>query len=365
MVVVVALGIFMTKKLASQKKAPERRGPVAGVRVVNTLEVENGKVQSVIPITGKLTAAQKMDVVAEVPGRMLPTRTAFKEGNRFGAGSTLIQLDNEEIRMNLLAARAGFQTSITQMMPDIKLDYPASAEGWQNYLDNLDVNKPLAALPEPKSEQERYFLSGRNIHQQYYNIKASEERLQKYTFSAPYSGIVTQSNVDPGMMVVTGQKLGEFLNPNSYELEAAVSVSDVKYLKLGDKVALRSNNLNEEFEGRIKRISNKIDPATQTLRVFVSVSGPALKEGMYLHGKILSEEVENAIAIPRKLLEDKQLYVIQDSVLALKPVEVVKISLETAIVRGLKDGQVLLNENLVGAYEGMKVKPLKKKQKAG
>lgn len=348
--------MFASKKVAQSGKETSRQAEFTSVKVVRVLPVQNGLVPSRIPLTGKLVASQKVAVISEVNGRMLRTTPDFKEGNFFGGGSALIKVDHTEAKINLLAQRSSFQTSLTQMMPDLRLDYPANAAAWQKYLDDFDVNKPLPALPAAQSEKEKYFLSARGISTQYFNIKVLEERLGKYTINAPFGGVVTASTVDPGTMIVAGQKLGEFSNPSVYELEASVGVSDLNFLKIGQQVALRSENLNQTFTGTIRRISDKIDPNTQTVRVFVAVSDRNLKEGMYLAGEIQAGSFENAFEIPRKLVEENEVFLVADSVLKRKPVEVKRITDKTAVVTGLANGEVLLNENIIGAFEGMKVK---------
>jgi RND family efflux transporter MFP subunit len=242
------------------------------------------------------------------------------------------------------------------MLPDIRLDYSANAPEWQKYLDDFDVNKPLPALPTPKSDKEKYFLSTRGLSAQFFNIKALEERLTKYTIFAPFGGVVTSAGVDPGTMVVAGQKLGEFSNPSTYELEASVSISDLEYIKTNQQVSLKSDNLNQTWQGIIRRISDKIDPNTQTVRVFVAVSGKELREGMYLYGEILAGTFEDAFEIPRKLVEDNAVYLVTDNMLKRKPITVLRITEKVAIVKGLTNGDLLLNENITGAFEGMKVK---------
>ena len=87
------------------------------------------------------------------------------------------------------------------------------------------------------------------------------------------------------------------------------------------------------------------------------MNGRGLKEGMYLKGNINADVINDALEIPRKLLvNERELYVVQDSLLVSKAVEVVKMNDETVIVRGLSDGTHIISETVAGAYDGMKVK---------
>lgn len=354
-VVIIVIGIIGFKFLSGQKKVEDRRTDKAKP-FVRTLVVENGEVPSVIAITGRLLAREKISVIAEVMGTLKEGNKVFKEGVAYSKGETMLSIDANEFRMNLLAQKSAFLNLLTQMMPDLKIDYSESAGKWDSYIKSFELEKPLPTLPEADG-QEKFFLSSRNVYQQYYAIKSLEERLAKYNIVAPFSGTVTVSNVYPGMTLPAGQMLGEFLNPNSFEIETAIPAGDMKYIKIGDKVNLKSSELGKSWEGRVARISDKIDPSTQSVKVFVSVQGSGLREGLYLSGDIRSGSFENSFELPRKLLvDDNMVFTIQDSVLAKQEVEIVKVNRGSVVIKGLSDNTILLNESMPGAYDGMLVK---------
>ena len=109
----------------------------------------------------------------------------------------------------------------------------------------------------------------------------------------------------------------------------------------------------------MKRISDQIDPGTQTVQVFIGVNGKELREGMYLRGDIVARSVGEAVRIPRNLLVDQsQVFTIQDSILRLHTIKLVKVEPETVIVQGVPNGTPLLAKPIPGAFDGMKVEPL-------
>jgi membrane fusion protein (multidrug efflux system) len=359
----IAVGVFGFNKFKSMKKAQDKQTGKS-VRYVRTIKVENSDINSTIPITGRLTAREKISVIAEVMGRLQETPKDFKEGVAFNKGEVLLKIDPKEFQMNLLAQKSGFLNLVTQMMPDLKLDYPEGAKKWQEFIDAFELDKPLPDYPDATSNQEKYFLASRNIYQQYYSIKSLEERLAKYIIRAPFDGTVSMSNVYPGMTVPIGQMLGEFLNPSSYEIDAAVNTTDINFINIGDEVKLASKDLNQTWTGKVIRISDKIDPSTQSIKIIVSVSGKGLKEGLYLQGEIKTGVLENSFELPRKLLvENSFVYSVEDTMLHENEVEVLKINRSSAIVKGLEDGTVLLDESLPGAYEGMPVRSKSEREK--
>lgn len=348
---------LVATKLMQEKPAPPRKEEAKVVPTVATISARVESVPTTLEVQGELVAFDKIDIFSEVTGSLLSTSRPFKVGTYFPNGSVLIKIDDAEARLALLAQKSNLLNAITQLMPDLKIDYPESFAQWETYLDGFDPEAGITPLPKPLNDQEKFFIASRNLYTQYYNIKSQEERLAKYIIKAPFGGVITQTSINSGAVVRAGQKLGELMNTGNYELQATVSLSDLKYIEPGNIVNLSSGDVDGEWTGRIKRINNQVDPGTQTVKVFISVNGKGLREGMYLRGDIAASQIENAVRIPRDLLIGQEsVYLVRDGVLELMPVQVVKITPEHAIVRGLPDGAPLLSEVFPNAFDGMKVK---------
>lgn len=355
-VALIGGSLFINQLLSSQKKPAERALARSSVKMVKVKPVETGALVSKVDVTGRLVARDKIELFAEVGGLLQRGARPLREGNYFQKGQVLANIDDEEFQLNLLAQKSSLMNQITLMMPDLKTDYPEAFPAWKAYLDGLDIQQPLAPLPEPVSEQDKYYISARNIYNLFYSIQSAEVRADKYSLEAPFSGVVTEATINEGTLVRVGQKLGEFINPYVYEMEAAVNMSELDFVKVGSTVDLTSRELTGSWKGRVVRISNRIDPQTQTVKVFIAVSGKELKEGMYLSAVIEGTSVDDAVEIPRNLLiENREVYVVQDSSLKLQPVKPVLFMTNTVYVRGLEDSMALLNETVIGAFEGMKV----------
>ena len=358
-VLVILAAIGGQKFLANQKKEAPRKEVTMNVKQAEVMPVELTSIATTLDVEGQLAAFDKIDLYSEIGGMVQSTARTFKIGTYFPKGSALLQVDDSEARLALLAQKSTLLNAIAQAMPDLKIDYPESFPAWEAYLNAYDVEQNIQALPNPQTDQEKRFIAARNLYTQYYNIKSQEQRLDKYTLYAPFSGVLTAADVQIGTVIRAGQKLGELMANGNYELVATVPLSDLNYLKMGSTVALSSEDIGGEWQGRVKRISDQIDPGSQTVQVFISVSGKDLREGMYMRGEVASRQVEDAMRIPRDLLVDQQgVYVVQDSFLLLRPIEVVKMEAETVIVQGLQAQQQLLAKPLPGAFDSMRVAPI-------
>jgi membrane fusion protein (multidrug efflux system) len=355
---VVLFGGILAMQFLSKQKAPPPKKPktVTPTRKIDVKEVENTAVKTNVNVQGRVVAYDKIDIFSEVNGTLIASPKPFKVGTYFKKGEEMLRLDKEEARLSLYSQKSNLLNAISQMMPDLKIDYPESFPDWQSYLENFDIEAPIKAFPEPKSKREKYLIASRNLLSQYYTIKSAEERLAKYTIYAPFSGVLTSVNIQPGALVRAAQPLGMLMNNSNYELEATVPLSDMRFLGLGNKVVLRSPDIKGSWTGVVKRISDQIDPGSQSIKVYIQVNGTKLKEGMYLSGEVASTLIDSAFSIHRDLLVNQnELYIVEDSSLVLKKVEIEKLTSEEAIIRGLGNGVLILNQSPIGAYPGENV----------
>lgn len=230
---------------------------------------------------------------------------------------------------------------------------------WKNYVSDFDVKKSIKQLPTPTSGREQFFYASRNLENQYLNIKSREKNLSKYIIFAPFAGVVTESNINPGALVRNGQKLGEFISPYAYELEATVALEEVGFFKPGSPVRLTSDAVIGEWSGKVARVGKSIDASTQTQKIFIRVSGNDLNEGMFLNGYVTTEKIDNAITVSRKLLNDKnELYIVENNKLKIQPIQLVKYDGNNAIIKGITEGTKVLAQPILGSYDGMAVKAI-------
>ena len=353
----IAGGIYVASLLVGNKKKrkPNNREviPVAFVK-----EVKNSTIPVQVTESGRLVAKNRIQLYAEVQGVMESTKKEFKPGAVYHKGEVMVRIRSNDYYAKLQAQKSMLQNLITSILPDLHLDYPEAYPKWDAYLRKFDLNKPIPPLPEPTSDKEKFFVTGRNIYNTYYNTKNMEIIYGKYTLRAPFSGILTDALVTPGTLIRPGQKLGEFIDPTVYELEIAVNKTILPALSVGQRVKVRDvESLNETWDGKIIRINGRVDPATQTVKVFIEVRGKGIKEGMYLEAIVEGKDQKDAFEVDRSLIvDDSNLFVVEDNKLKIISVIPVFYNQKTVIVKGLQDGQKVLIKMIPGAFSGMKVK---------
>ncbi len=354
----ILLGNFLIEK--SKKPKPNFKKTKKTVFVE---EVKNDDIPIVLSANGNLIAVNKIDIFSEVQGILENSNKLFKPGTKYYKGQTLLTINSDEFTASLKSQRSNLFNLITSILPDVRLDFTSEFKKWESYLQSFDVNSNIPKIPTFSTDKEKYFVSGRGILTAYYNVKNLEVRLSKHQIKAPFTGVLTEALVTSGSLVRAGQKLGEFIDTSLYEMEVSVNSEFADLLKVGNSVNLTNSSKTKTYVGKVVRVNAKIDQTSQTIKAYIDVKHPDLKEGMFLEANLVAKSVSNAIEISRKLLVDNHsIYTVKnDSILTLVKINPVYFGAEKVVVKGLKNNDKVLTQNLPGAFNGMIVKINKKK----
>ena len=321
--------------------------------------VKNGSNKIEIERNGKLKSSNRISIISEVQGTKKKNRNkSFKEGVSFKKDETLIEINSSEFNSTVKQSRSELKNLIASVLPDIKIDYAENFNEWKSYFDNLSVENPISKLPNSSSEKENLFLVGRGIESAYYKAKNLEERLSKYKIKAPFDGILVKGNISEGAYIVPNQMLGEFIDPNNFEVGVSIPVNHIEKIRLNLSVSIISNDNKNTITGKIKRINQKVDEMTQTIKIFIEFNNKNLFEGKFVEVKIPLGIIPNSQIISRSLLiNDSYVFIAnEDNKISKINVTPLFYNKENVIVTGLEDGTRLITSNISGIYEGMKIK---------
>jgi hypothetical protein len=195
---IIVLAVMLAGFFSGQKKAPENRKPPVVLKTVSTKKVSYDRLKTSVVSYGRVETAQSLDLLSEVGGRMSEGSIRLKEGERFQKGTLLFYIDDEEAVLNLKSQKSNFLRDLAGILPDFKVDFNDNFDTWQQYFNSLNIDKKFASLPKTKSEKEKTFLATKGIYSSYYSIKSAEVRLSKHRYYAPFSGSITEVNLQSG-----------------------------------------------------------------------------------------------------------------------------------------------------------------------
>jgi RND family efflux transporter MFP subunit len=233
---------------------------VPSVAVVHPL-AEKPDVELVLP--GSLQAFKESPIYARTNGYLL--RWYKDIGSRVKKGELLARIDTPEVDQELNQARATRQQVLAQMeLAKI------TAERWENLRKTDSVS-----AQEADQQTSGYQQSQANLAAADANVRRLEELESFKDVYAPFTGVLTRRNVDPGALInagASGKELFDFAEVDTLRVFTSVPQAYAPYIKAGVKAAITLQEFpGEKFAGVVARTAEAIDPATRTLLTEVDV----------------------------------------------------------------------------------------------
>ncbi len=331
---------------------------------VRTASVKYSEIESQVSASGRIVSQSFVDVSSEVQGKILPGHIALKKGQAFNKGDLLLQIYSKEFELALQSKKSRFLTSIANILPDFKIDYPENYSAWSKFFDEIKIDRKMPALPSLKSKQEKVFLASKNILSDYYSIQSDEIRLDKYKIRAPFKGVYTQVNSEVGSIANPGVRLGQIIRTDQLELEVPVKTNDIKWLNKGDKAIVSTEDGLMKWNGKVVRISEFVDENTQSISVFVSITpdkNQKLFNGQYLKAVFPGKITQAGMEIPRNAVFNfNEVFTVVEGKLKKKIITIEKFNQNSLIVSGLPEGIDVVTEPLINAIENTEVEAIRK-----
>jgi multidrug efflux pump subunit AcrA (membrane-fusion protein) len=357
---IIIFSFLSMKALSGLKENPEPKPPVETLRFVKAKPIKYEDITASLTASGRVASRSEITISAEVSGKILEGKVPFKAGLSFGKGDLLVKIYDNEAALSLKAAVSSFLTQLAGILPDLKIDFPESYSKWYSFFERIEIQKDLPELPEFSSTQEKVFLASKNILSNYYTIKSSESRLKKYSIYAPFSGAITQVNVENGAIANVGATLGKIINTSSLELEVPLEVKDAKWINIGDRVLASEESGQDEWSGTVLRKAGDVNEETQSMSVYVSLTNNSSKpiyKGQYLKARFHGIPLNSVMELPRNaVFNSNEVFTVEDSLLTKEEINVVKVGEKTLFFNGLKENTEIVVEPLVNAPEQTKVK---------
>lgn len=361
--VIIAGAYFLSVFISSLKEEPEVKKKPVVKKYVQTAPVQYSDLKTHVITYGRVENAQSLDMIAEVSGRMTEG-VRLKEGQSFKKGDLIFKIDDEEARLNLKSQKSNFLRDLAGILPDLKIDFSDNFSTWQAYFNQLDIDKRFPSLPKVTTEKEKTFLATRGIYSAYYAIQSAEVRLEKYRYYAPFSGSIMEVALQSGSFVNAGTRIGKILRLGTHEMRVSVETRDIPWIREGSSVDIYSEEAQQSLRGQVTRISDYVNQNTQSVDVFIAINAEGMKiyDGQYFKAAMPARTVKNGMIMPRSALYNgNEVFVLEDSFLRRKTVNIIRLAEDDAIFNGLMPGEELVVEPLLGAFNNMKA--FKKEQK--
>jgi RND family efflux transporter MFP subunit len=290
LLVLVTAGVvtFLNRKSESDALAKETDAVAVPTVAVIQPQTEPGDDELVLP--GNLQAYIESPIFARTNGYLL--RWYKDIGSKVEKGELLAAIDTPEVDQELSQARAT-REQIKAMLGMAKI----SADRWANLRKTDSVSQQ-----EADQQSSSYDQALANMAAAEANVKRLEELESFKNVYAPFSGVLTKRNVDPGALINSGaQAAGRELFDIARVDPLRVYVSVPQAYAPNIKVGMKANVTLQEFPGQkyvgtVVRTADAIDQATRTLNTEVDVPN---KDGKLLSGSFGQVHFATGTSIPR------------------------------------------------------------------
>jgi membrane fusion protein (multidrug efflux system) len=304
---------------------------------VEIAAITKGDIAAYFTGTATIEAEEETDVVAKVGG--VVETILVEEGDYVEAGQVLAKLDAEKISVQLEQARANLR----------KLE--------SNYDRNKDLHEKSLVSTEV-FQQVRYEYE----HQKaVYDL--AELELTYTSIRTPISGVVAERLIKVGNMILPNQATFRVTGFNPLIAVLHVPERQLGRLRVGQKTLLHVDALgDQEFAGRIGRVSPVVDPGTGTIKVTVEVHDATrrLRPGMFARLKIIYDVHSDVVMAPKDAIiaEDRQsaVFVVRDSLAYRQFIDIgYANSTHVEVLSGLQPGDTVVTTGKGSLKDSTKV----------
>jgi membrane fusion protein, multidrug efflux system len=335
---------FISRKSESDALAKETEAiSVPTVAVVHP-QAEDGNDELVLP--GNLQAFEESPIFARTNGYLL--RWYKDIGSKIQKGELLAAIDTPEVDQELSQARAS-REQVRSALGLAKI----SADRWANLRKSDSVSQQEADQQASGYQQALANLAAADA-----NVRRLEQLESFKNVYAPFSGVLTRRNVDPGALInsgagVAGRELFDVARVDPLRVYVSVPQAYAPSMKVGLKANVTLQEFpGQKFLGMVARTADAIDPATRTLNTEVDVPN---KGGKLLPGSFGQVHFATGTSVPRITIpvnamlfraEGPRVAVVdKDSKVHLRPINIGRDFGATLEILGGLDGsdQIIIN----------------------
>lgn len=358
---ILAVGILSFVGFGSMKKPPEEKEEVNNTPIVATKDVELVPVSLDVKSYGVVQPKFETVLVAQVSGELVELSSRFVQGGFVKQGELLARIDPSDYRAALMDAEANLAAAKADLKQEIAQGKVAEEE-WSRITDGspteLSLRKPQLAkeIANVEAAEARLLIAQRN--------------LERTEIIAPYDAMVDSRQLGLGTFIQKGSTVGKILSTDIAEVRLPVAENQLQYLidhgeqaqvKLIGNFGGRQNT----WEALIVRSEGVIDSKSRMNYLVAEVHDPyglesentPLRFGAYVNASISGQQVTQAAIVPRYLLTEKGVAVLDEELkLRYMPVEVMRHQGRDVVInQGLNPGDKLIVSALDYPIEGMQL----------
>ena len=314
-----------------------------GVKDVGAVKVKRIDLPVTIVVSQEVVAKRKVEIASPISGKI--TEIKVVEGDKVKKDQVLVVFDKRELQYRVDQAEGAYEAAV------------AERDKVKEAKDNNQATEEDLKAAEGQVKQAKAALDLAKL-----NLEMAEVK-------SPIDGIVSQVNVESGLIVSMGTPLLTIVDPSSYVVQAQVDETDIGRVKKGAEVKVTLDAFPKKtFFGKVKKVGVSYLRTETAGRVFpveidiTEIDLDSLREGMSGDAEITVDKLEDVLVVPPSAVfeTDSSTYVFvideKEEVVRKRNV-VVGYSSEdyVEIEEGLKEGELVVAAGGEDLRDGEKV----------
>jgi RND family efflux transporter MFP subunit len=359
------------------------RPKAAVVRTIAVQEKPGGGQKTLLNASGYVTARRQATVSSKVTGKVV--EVLVEEGMKVEAGQVLARIDSVNVQAALRLSEAQLE-SARQALKETKANLHQAQRELERFR-KLEANNIASASDVDRADASAKSLAARLDHQQSQVVVAEREvaqwqqQLDDTVVRAPFAGIVTVKNAQPGEMISPMSAGGSFtrtgictlVDMTSLEIEVDVNESYINRVEAGQRVAATLDSYpDSQIPSKVIAIIPTADRQKATVKVRVGFDKldkrilPDMGVKVAFQGNM--EETAPAarsLAIPKTAVYERDgrsvVWLVRDGRVESRAVTVgAQNGDEITIAAGLNSGERVVVEGAEGLVDGRRVTEAKR-----
>lgn len=327
---------------------------------VSIAKVEKKDLVIAIPLTGILKAQMEVDISSKTPGRLAAVKVEM--GQTIQKGDTLATLEARDTAMSIKQAQAQLASAQAQKdQADLDLDRFKKLQE-----SGASTDAEFAGIKTKQS------LANSSLDAASASLSLAKEYLSNSVIRAPFDGIITKRNANPGQTVSPGTLLFTLHDLSFMILEAGIPERDLGRVQVGQTVDMKVEAYpGQTFQGKIKIVGMSLDAATRKIPIQVEFDNKDKKllSQMYARAKLQLDTKAGALLLPEAALMDpkgdatsdvgepKDVFIVKDGVALRKRISIGAIvDGNCEVVEGLSEGDTVITSGQSLVKDNGKVK---------
>lgn len=271
----LAAGALTLISRTSHERALAKETELETIPTVAVVHPLAEKPDEELVLPGSLLAYEESPIYARTNGYLI--RWYKDIGSRVKEGELLADIDTPEVDQELNQTRAARQQIVAQL--DLA---KISADRWENLRKTDSVS-----AQEADQQTSGYKQAQANLAAADANVKRLEQLEGFKKVYAPFSGVITKRNVDPGALInagagAAGRELFDIARVDPLRVYTSVPQAYAPFIRIGEATTVTLQEFpGQKFSAKVARTAEAIDPNTRTLLTEVDVPN---RDGRLLPG---------------------------------------------------------------------------------